>query len=286
MPLKTAYVRWIVGTVVTALAGLLPFLISEWRTPKKRISYEVFAQTFDHPAERIKALAFVVGDRRVNNVELATVRIANNGTLPITRGDFDEDLFVRFPEKAELLTAEARRVVPESMKIDGVQSKTRFAIKPLLLNPGDEIVVSAVLTYPERSGPADAQFVAQQLAGTHISVSTHVAGMRPPARIEPTFRRDYLGAVLGAISTLLYGYLGATFFSAVRSSQAIPTFERFVLTLVVLTGSSAFPNFLVDDGISRWVATMIGLALAISGVVLGVWRMSARIRLFSRQPDG
>jgi hypothetical protein len=286
MLLKTATARWITGTLVTTIAGILPFAISLWQIPTKRISYDVFAQTFDYPAERVKTLAFVVGDRRVNNIELATVRITNNGSAPIARSDFDDDLIVQFPDNAELLTAEVRRAVPESMKVDGTQSKTRFVIKPMLLNPGDEIVVSAVLTYPERNGPVDPEYVLQQLKGTHISVSTHVAGMRPPTRIESTFHHDYFRAVIGAVCTLFYGYLGASFFSAVRNGQAIPAFERLVLCFVVLTGTPMFWTFLTDAGWPRWAAAVVGLACIIVGAFLGVWRMSARIESFSRRENG
>ena len=282
MLVKTAAARWITGTLITAVAGLLPVIITLWQTPTKRISYDVFAQTFDYPAERLKNLAFLVGERRVSNIELATVRITNSGSAPIPRSDFDEDLIVQFPEKAELLTAEVRRTVPEAMKIDATQSKTRFVIKPMLLNPGDEIVVSAVLTYPERNGPVDRDYALRQLEGTHISVSTHVASMRPPTRIEPSFSKNYFKAVIGGLCTVLYGYLGASFLSAVRNRQAIPTFERIVLTFVVLTGASLFWNFLTEAGLPLWASTVLGLAIVLVGTFLGVRRMRARIALISR----
>ncbi len=137
-----------VGAVVTLLAIPVSILIAWWQTKRKSMSYEIITETpVLKQAEGVDdVLQLSFHGKRVRDVWLVVVKLANSGSALIAPSDFERPISLRFGTEASVLTAELAEVRPRGMEPVLTVERDGVYIEPLLMNPRDSIVLKTLLT--------------------------------------------------------------------------------------------------------------------------------------------
>ena len=101
----------------------------------------------------ISGLKIQFEGREVSDASLVSITVKNSGGTPIEAKDFDRSLIFFLNEAAEILTTElpneaenSLRVEIKSLPVKGGTNPSALIIEPLLLNPGDQFVLMALVS--------------------------------------------------------------------------------------------------------------------------------------------
>lgn len=81
------------------------------------------------------------GKDNLEDATTITVRIKNNGTIPIEKKDFEEPISINLSDKSDIKAFKQLPSYPKNIEIIAKISNNKLKIEPLLVNPGDEIYV-------------------------------------------------------------------------------------------------------------------------------------------------
>jgi len=80
----------------------------------------------------------------VSNVYMFEFGIKNSGNQPILRDNFDEAFQIHFEPETSILSAQVTRVHPSTLAVSMSRKAHSIVIEPLLLNPGDHLVIQSL----------------------------------------------------------------------------------------------------------------------------------------------
>lgn len=144
----------ILGTLTTIIVGLGVYWLTK-RTQTKALSYTSSSTpiaTVQHPFANDLKISFL--GREVQDVSVVSFTLKNSGKVPILRTDFDGPLKVYVPNTGGILAAYVSDAKPYTLPVslkEFERQKDRLLMRmvevsPLLLNPGDEFTLLAVVS--------------------------------------------------------------------------------------------------------------------------------------------
>jgi hypothetical protein len=101
----------------------------------------------------------------VSNLHLLVYAIKNSGHKAIATSDFVRAPFIAFSD-GQIVSVEVASQCPENMRAELTLFSTKVELSPLLLNPGDQLLIQVLLSSSKPSATFDARIV---------DVSAHVA---------------------------------------------------------------------------------------------------------------
>ncbi len=125
----------------------------------KSLGYEILTQTelLSIKKEIKSKVQVTYAGKPVENVHLVTIRISNDGNVPISASNYERPLSFSFNDKATILSADITEVSPKSLKpLIGIES-SKVILEPMLLNSGDTIQVSLLLAEHDGKIESDAR---------------------------------------------------------------------------------------------------------------------------------
>lgn len=137
--------QWIIGIMISLVLGLLG-LVLPWLRSRKELSYEyvvnpILQKDKIHDPDKVKVL---YEGKPISDISLIKIKIANSGKVPIKSSDFDHPLFLNF--EGRVLSSEIIESNPSNIKTSVKNDSTSLQVEPCLLNPGDFIVISVLVS--------------------------------------------------------------------------------------------------------------------------------------------
>jgi len=139
---------WLPGVVVSigAIAVAIVLHRKQRSASKKSLAYEVTERSLvSIGAEAQGRVAITYEGQRVERVHLVEVRLSNDGKVPINAGDFEQPLTIGLGERAEVMTLESPESNQQGLKPAISAADSRLHLEPLLLNPGDSVLLKALV---------------------------------------------------------------------------------------------------------------------------------------------
>jgi hypothetical protein len=137
-----------VGAIISVIAIFVSYVFFKRQGKQKRISYEVISNTaLVNVKDDVKSKMQIFFEKKpVIDIHLIIVKIINSGNEPIVKSDYETPINIEFDDKSETLEAEVIKVSPDDLKVEIENTKETVSIKPLLLNPGDSVMIKTFLT--------------------------------------------------------------------------------------------------------------------------------------------
>ena len=163
-----------VGVVLALAAIATSYLQYRASAARKELAFGVLASRrliaiADNMAPRVSIL---LDGQPVSNVYLVEFGLKNSGNQPILRDDFDEPVRLTSATATTTLSVQVIRTHPLTLAAEITQYNDTVQLAPLLLNPGDFIVVQA-LTSGSRP---------------HYSITARIAGVPSFVKINTGWR--------------------------------------------------------------------------------------------------
>ena len=151
-----------VGAMLALVALAAVFIIAILQRKRKRLSYEIMAQTsvLAVKEELRKRVQILFDGSPVTDAEMLVLRIVNTGNIPVLASDYIRPVCFRLAEPARVLTAEVLETNPAG--IDAAVSQpdvSSIALAPTLLNPRDSVVVKLLVAGHHAEVTVDARVV-------------------------------------------------------------------------------------------------------------------------------
>ncbi len=134
-------------TIIAAIAGVLvPVLIWRADLSSKAVAVRIASQTQLQPksAAPLTTLHVTVGGVPLKDPYLTVFTITNSGDRPIQATDFEGPIQILGTGATKLALLQAGESKPDGIVAEAVLSDGVAALKPLLLNPGDELSIAIV----------------------------------------------------------------------------------------------------------------------------------------------
>ena len=137
-----------IGAVIGVLAIFASIYIFLRQRSKKSLAYEVITQTeLLSIKDEIKGKVQVLFEgQAVQNVHLISMQIFNDGNVSIRASDFERPIRFSFGNRAIVLSADITDVKPKTLKPIMSTESNCIVIDPLLVNSGDAIYITLLLT--------------------------------------------------------------------------------------------------------------------------------------------
>ena len=184
-----------VGAIVGAILAGIGIWVTVKQRSTKALSYEILAScpiASIHP-EAGEELVLSYRGEKLERAGIVTVRLVNNGQIPIIEADFTKPIELMFPDRCRISAAEIQAQEPSNLGAQHtVTAPNRIQLSPVLFNPGDSVRLKVIL----------ANFA------SGIDVQARIAGVQ---KIAPLGQRRSLITWKGAIGLSLIAlgaYLG------------------------------------------------------------------------------
>lgn len=96
--------------------------------------------------------------RAVRNLHLLVFGLRNSGHRAIAAGDFERHLTISFGE-GQIVSAEVSSQLPSNIDARISISESRIHLQPLLLNPGDQLLIQVLLSAARPTSSVDVRIL-------------------------------------------------------------------------------------------------------------------------------
>ena len=217
---------------------------------------------------KIEGLEVLYRGEPIVSLTSISIKVENSGSEPIRSEDFERPIEISFDRRAKIVSVVPSELFPKNLRPEIVTGTHSISIRPILLNPGDRIVVSTYLTGEPGDPVIDMRVAAVPTPRTSAS-ATH-----------KDRRRAIKWAVVGAISLFNYffaaGLMAARPFNF-RGRTIVPQVEAVVIVLLMGLPAAVFmvevSRFLDLSGIQLAVALTVTILLfCLPAYRFGRWR--------------
>jgi hypothetical protein len=167
--------KFLVPLIVAAAGIVAPILL--WYADlasKALVLQHISTNQLNPPANKGRfALEVTLDGRVVRAPALSTLALVNTGTRAINQQDFEAALEITVSDPVTILRAEVSEAEPPDLRPTLQASDAKVTVQPLLLNPGDRILI-AVLT----AGGTPTFAARARISGVPRVVTTNVAQIR------------------------------------------------------------------------------------------------------------
>lgn len=141
----------VVGVIITLVGVAFSIYTFFSQKAKKQIKFIKFSPSPLVKKSRAYAedLKIYFQDNEISEAYTIVFDIINSGNQPIDKGDFGGSVDLVFDENAKILKAEVLYTYPPELKeyAEIEVSQNTLQLSPLMINSGDEIYISTVVTY-------------------------------------------------------------------------------------------------------------------------------------------
>lgn len=158
-------VNWdFVGVLVAVITIILSIAIFLAQRKRKKLTYEIVSKTSVlSAAEEISGkLQILFQGEAVKNVYLLVIKLSNTGNLPITTADFERLVCLKVEKSERILSAEVSETTPPNLSATLQNTDKSIQLNPLLLNPGDTIVIKTLISDYQNDVEIDGRIVGVQ----------------------------------------------------------------------------------------------------------------------------
>lgn len=137
-----------VGAILGILAIIVTIILFFIQRRKKSLTYEIISRTSVLSAsdEVSGKLQILYQGEAVRKVNLLVLKLANTGNVPITTLDYEREVSFIFTDCEKILSAELSEVQPTNLAAEIVTKEKSVSLKPILLNPGDSIILKLLIS--------------------------------------------------------------------------------------------------------------------------------------------
>lgn len=132
----------VLATLLAGVAIAVTVILYRRQRSRKSLSYEInvtrLVSVHSAAKDRIR---IYYDDEQIEQAQLVEVRISNSGNVPILASEFEQPLSLRFGDRAAPLTAEVSSSAPAELGAEVFIQEHAVTLRPLLLNPGDELTL-------------------------------------------------------------------------------------------------------------------------------------------------
>jgi hypothetical protein len=163
------YTLSITGIIITVIVGLFA------RRTRREISYELLSMSpILNLEDEVKdsKLKITYDSKRVTNVYLTELSVANAGNTAITKADYIDPITIGFGAKSRVLTADKSEARPSELEIGITLEKGRMVLTPCVISRNEFEMFKILVTDPE----PDTIEVTGRIVDTKIAVSTYGRG--------------------------------------------------------------------------------------------------------------
>lgn len=136
------------GAFIGLLAILVSYVLYRLQQQRKELAFGVIQNfpllTVSEVVEGRIQIQF--DSQRISNLRALIIGLKNSGTSPITVEDFSAPFKIMLGEGVSLLSAEITKQYPENLDAQVVRSSEALELSPVLLNPGDWILIKVLTT--------------------------------------------------------------------------------------------------------------------------------------------
>lgn len=151
----------LIQLIMVFIAGiaLIVSIISLWLQLAKK-SLQIFIKEYQrlvHPLLKGDdgGISVTYKGKKKSDLSLLSLGLANNGRVPITSQDFEGPVVISFKGESVLLKAIVARTNPDNLIALARIEKNKLILEPLLLNPGDGILVEVLIEPSSDRSPDD-----------------------------------------------------------------------------------------------------------------------------------
>jgi hypothetical protein len=224
---------------VTAVFSLIPIY---WQSNQEAKSITVKLVTKaplqSWEQDMLPEVEIAVDGTKLRNPYLVVIEIQNSGSKPIPASEFETPLSVILKSQSAFVRAKVSAQFPKD--IDPVISyeDKKVSINPLLLNPGDKIVLSAITNGDKPS----------------ITTKARISGVQNIELIDGTIADSGKAKALFQLVAAMFAFISFVLVSdAILESKEITLRRRSAMVVVLvtlLTGSGLLNNALDKIGVS------------------------------------
>ncbi len=186
----------------------------------------------------------------VNSPYLSTLTILNDGSKPISAGDFESVLELSVEENAGIIRARVVSVAPPNLKAEIKTEKNSLHLSPLLLNPGDRLTIAFITS----GGPPV------------FHAAARIAGIKEINFEDGTKRRESWWRILFYSLTALFAYVLYWIYGAALLKPESVRLNRVLAIITMLVCglySGAKINWIYGamgfdiDGVNFWIIAVM-----------------------------
>lgn len=254
MAISTETKRFLINTILALLGLTIPFAQWIFSEKEKSISYKIISTQQLLPNNK-SGLSVFSQEKKIENATFYRLVIKNNGTIPILRSEFDEQISIKVGEKSEVLYAEIASTIPPSLSAKINKKENFITIDPLLLNPDDAIEISLGV-----SGENGQPTITGHITG--IKNITIDNSLDPAQKKKEFFAR--LALFIGAPA---FGFM---FACLIEFTRPLPQLKRISILLICIMGGEL--PLVLTSGQLTWFQDSFDtkeIALLISLILLG-----------------
>ena len=135
--------KWLITTVITFIAVLLPAVLFWAGEKEKVISYDVKSSSPLVLTENIvdSNLKITFNDQPLKKAYLSVITIKNTGAIAVRATDFESPIKIQLGEGVKAIDSVAFNAQPESLEPELENKNSTVSITPILLNPEDSISI-------------------------------------------------------------------------------------------------------------------------------------------------
>jgi hypothetical protein len=144
---------WVTGPYLLSwslalLSNLISITLYLHQRKSKLLMYGVYPTS---SRESVKgSIKVMYDDQPIEGLEGVTIKVKNTGTEEVKRTDYDRPVTIDFGEHAQILSAEIAETWPKAIGATVSVKEGSSQLAPILLNPGDSVTISVLLTQFEK----------------------------------------------------------------------------------------------------------------------------------------
>lgn len=140
----------IIGLFLSFIAICISFYIYKKQHTQKGLVYKITTQSplFNNQKLVNNRLKIIFDGKSFDNIHLIELCFINSGNTPIEICDFYKPLTIIFNEEAQIITADIKNIIPDTLDINVVikdESRNYLEISPTLLNPKDSFTLQMLV---------------------------------------------------------------------------------------------------------------------------------------------
>lgn len=149
------------GVVLTLLGIAVAIAIYYLQKQRKELAFKVLSirSLLTVSEELANRVVISFDGAPIANIQLVLLGIKNSGDKPILATDFERPFSIGFGQVAMLLSADVSKQSPTNLGAKIATAEQRVELTPLLLNPGDYIVIKVLLAAPQVEVHSDVRIV-------------------------------------------------------------------------------------------------------------------------------
>jgi hypothetical protein len=246
--------KWVITTVLSIIAIIIPITIYMISQPNHSLTYEIISKSELVGDNSIQGLEIKIKGKLIKSANIYSIVIANNGSQPIRKVDFEKELSINFDNN--IYSVKIINKTPENLSIRHEIVGNSIEISPFLFNQGDKFGVEIISS-----------------SSINPVIDARIAMIKTIEIVSPDDKEGLKRVFIFSICFLWmisYGrlFMNSTSLSTGFSSITIIKVSDFVLAISLLVASSVLMKTIIDFDHNRVFIYSGGIIAACIGLYI------------------